>query len=153
MTDYPAIPGPPPSYVADGLQYRSGPTATEPMGLSPWQRRWNMKWLNEAYIPYMRRNDLHMERWLRRDTSSRPGEETRPGTEQFMLNGIEAGVANPRSSITRKRLPPGTHHLTWPVRMLASDTKRLWGRWRKHRENAMSWQMVVVMEEHGDTPR
>ncbi|KAI1169320.1 hypothetical protein F5B18DRAFT_594885 [Nemania serpens] len=131
----------------------SGPTTKEPAVLSPWQRRWNMEWLNEAYIPYMRHNDLLMERSSKRDKNYRRCQKTRPGTEKFMSNAIEAGIASPKSTLTRTPWPCGTRHVTWPVRMLASHTRRLWGRWRKHREEAKKCRMVIVMEEHGETPR
>ncbi|KAI3321843.1 hypothetical protein HD806DRAFT_523772 [Xylariaceae sp. AK1471] len=146
MTDYTSSAGLPPLYIFESLQCSSGPTITEPTGLSPWQKRWNMEWLNEAYIPYMRYNDLLMERFWNRDTAYYLRKKTRPATEQFMLDAIEAGIASPKSALTRTRWPCGTGFFTWPVRMLASNTKRLWGRWRKHRENAKTWQMVAKGE-------
>lgn len=137
-------------------QCSSNSTIAEPTGLNPWQRRWNMEWLSEAYIPYMHHSDLLMERSSNRNKyhiNYRECQETRPGTEKFMANAIEAGIASPSSTLTRTRWPCGARSLTWPVRMLASDTKRLWRRWRKHRADAKRCQMVVVMEEHGETPR
>ncbi|KAI0903641.1 hypothetical protein F4823DRAFT_635436 [Ustulina deusta] len=158
MTDYTvfwerSLRGLPPPYPIDSSQGGSGPTIAEPTGLSPWQKRWNMEWLNEAYIPYMRYTDLHMERYPRCERKYKLYQQTRPGTERFILNAIEAGIASPKSALTRTRWPHGTRYYAWLVRLLGCNTRRLWGRWRKHRENAKTWQMVVVMEEHGETPR
>ncbi|KAI1423746.1 hypothetical protein F5Y12DRAFT_716012 [Xylaria sp. FL1777] len=153
MSDQTASEGQPPPYPINSPQPSSGPPTTEPTGLSAWQRRWNREWLNEAYVPYMRHNDLLMERWANRDRNYRLCSQTRPDTEQFILNAIEAGIASPKSTLTQTRWPRGTHHCTWPVRMLASKITRLWGRWRKFREDGKTWQMVAVMEEHGETPR
>ncbi|KAI0868190.1 hypothetical protein GGS24DRAFT_224932 [Hypoxylon argillaceum] len=145
---------PPPYSTTGPSQHSSGSARAEPTGLSSWQKRWNMEWLNEAYIPSLRRTNLLMERSSNRDNTYNKGKNIPECRDQFLSNAEAAGiVANPKSAVTQTRCPHGTRHLSWPIRMLASDTKGLWGRWRKHRKDAKTWQVVAVMEERGDTPR
>ncbi|KAJ8133594.1 hypothetical protein O1611_g25 [Lasiodiplodia mahajangana] len=153
MTNYIASTRLPPLYLIGGSQYDSDLTLIEPTGLNPWQKRWNKEWLNEAYIPYMRHKDLLAEFRPNPDASCDRYQKTQQGTDQFVLDAINAGIASPKGAPARTRWGTRTRFFTWPVRMLSSDIKRLWGRWRKHRGNSKAWQMVVVMEEHGETPR
>ncbi|KAI0410093.1 hypothetical protein F4802DRAFT_592966 [Xylaria palmicola] len=150
--DYFAAARPLPPCLFISSQCGSHITATEPTGLRPWQRRWNREWLHEAYIPQMRHN--HLVRQLQSNRDAKDYylcQKALMGTEKFMSTIRDAGVIGPGTTLEPD--VNGIMCFTWPVRMLASHAGRLWRRWRKHREKAKKWQMVVVMEEHGDTPR
>lgn len=147
-------PSPPPPYATnDPSEDSPEPATTEATELSPWQRRWNTEWLNEAFIPHMRRNDLLMERPTRRDKNHYSRKESRQSTNDFILAAASEGLVSPKKAVTKTRALRGTRHITWPARKLASDIKTIWGRWRKHRGDTKHYKVVAVMEDRADDPQ
>ncbi|KAI1171212.1 hypothetical protein F4777DRAFT_583147 [Nemania sp. FL0916] len=150
MIDYvtAVLAGLPPPYeganlLTSGLPPIPSLTTSEPAELSEWQRRWNNEWLNEAYIPYIRRVQLLMERI--------PNCEANLHLFHRAAAKQEANEPKERKDTNAMSARDTSYHVA--VRMLASKAKRLWGRWGKHRDKANKWQVVAVMEEHGGAPR
>ncbi|KAJ8120567.1 hypothetical protein ONZ43_g2756 [Nemania bipapillata] len=99
-----------------------------------------------------------MERPSNRDDNYDMCQETRADTERFLSAAVNNGIVGRRGRHSRslrwsRSWPSGTRTLTRPLRLLASHAARLWTRWRRHREDAKGWRLVVTMEEHGEAPR
>jgi hypothetical protein len=133
----------------------SGRNRTEPLGLSPWQRRWNVEWLNDGLISNTRYRYLRLERPRNRnpETSRKQIETRRSGIEKFVSDAIQAGYASERNCMKRTRWQRATDRITWPVRLLAHEIKALKEFWREHKNKDKLWRVRAFMEEQGETPR
>ncbi|KAI3316725.1 hypothetical protein HD806DRAFT_541935 [Xylariaceae sp. AK1471] len=132
-----------------------GSNRIEPLGLSPWQRRWNVEWLNDASIADTHYRYLRLERPRNRNSNvtRKEIEIARARAEKRVSDAIQAGCVSENSTMTRTRWQQATRRITWPVKQLVHEIKAFKGCWREYKNKDKLWRVTAVMEEQGETPR
>ncbi|KAI1198498.1 hypothetical protein F5X97DRAFT_342594 [Nemania serpens] len=125
-----------------------------PAPLASWQIRWNVEWLNEAIIPFMKK----------RFRDKRPRSTTR-GCDKAKLDSfeddvscmiegaIEAGFVKKENAHKRTRLHRAIRRCTWRLQLVAHEFKAFKKCWREFKNKDKLWRVTAVMEEQGENPR
>ncbi|KAI1275008.1 hypothetical protein F5Y07DRAFT_400858 [Xylaria sp. FL0933] len=122
--------------------------------LAPWQRRWNVEWLNEAKIPEFKYGlaRLHLLYTKRGDTREKLyGYEDR--FNSIIGEMIEAGFVSQAHACKRTWFHRALRRYTWPLQLMAHDVKAFKQWWCDFKNKDKLWRVTAVMEEQGENPR
>ncbi|KAI0203339.1 hypothetical protein F4808DRAFT_458103 [Astrocystis sublimbata] len=157
----------PPSYKSqasstDADQHKSGSSVPggdgqPPLELAPWQRRWNVEWLNNAKIPDLQYKCINKQRPL---SSRQPTLSTRESINTFedfvsseVAKMIEAGFVDKKDAHKRTRLRNAARRCTWPLQFALLRAKALKKCWDDLQGKDGLVRVTAVMEEQGGHPR
>ncbi|KAJ2991770.1 hypothetical protein NUW58_g2402 [Xylaria curta] len=123
--------------------------------LAPWQRRWNVEWLNKAMIPDRKCKFLRLERpgyikkgFTRADVDA--GEEE---VSDIIAEMIRAGFVSKENAHKRTWLRCVIRRYTWRLQLIAHDIKAVKKCWDEFKNKDKLWRVTAVMEEQGENPR
>ncbi|KAI0447624.1 hypothetical protein F4803DRAFT_498835 [Xylaria telfairii] len=123
--------------------------------LAPWQRRWNVEWLNQAMIPNIKQKFLLVQPAIYRDRYADSGvvlgmEDT---AASIIADAIAAGIVSKENRYKGTRLDRVLRAWTSPLQLFVRDVKAFKKCWREYKNKDKMWKVTAVMEEQGENPR
>ncbi|KAI1423486.1 hypothetical protein F5Y12DRAFT_798322 [Xylaria sp. FL1777] len=132
-----------------------GYNQNQPPRLAPWQRRWNVEWLNRASIPNLKYRYLR----LQRASEMKPGvtrekiDALEDTTSLIVADMIKAGFVSKENAHNRTRLHCALRKYTWPILLIVHEFKAFKQCWHEFKNKDKLCQVTAVMEEQGENPR
>ncbi|KAI0483441.1 hypothetical protein F4859DRAFT_512096 [Xylaria cf. heliscus] len=123
--------------------------------LAPWQRRWNVEWLNQAVIPFLKHGRLKCQASRNRleDTTREALNEAEDAASGVIAEGIKAGFVSKENAMKPTRLRRIIRRCTWHQQLAVHEVKAFKKCWDEFRNKDKQWRVTAVMEEQGENPR
>ncbi|KAI1347882.1 hypothetical protein F5Y01DRAFT_318290 [Xylaria sp. FL0043] len=123
--------------------------------LAPWQRGWNLEWLNEAIIPEFKYRVLRLHHLL---YTKRGGTQEELDVYEDRASGIigemiEAGFVSQEHAHKRTWFHRALRRYTCPFQLMAHEVKAFKQCWYDFKNKDKLWRVTAVMEEQGENPR
>ncbi|KAI8630585.1 hypothetical protein F5Y19DRAFT_483913 [Xylariaceae sp. FL1651] len=156
------LPSPPPPYQSlapprDRPASHSSPGRDniQASSLAPWQRRWNVEWLNEAMIPSTRYRytRLQASRSIAVGHTKQQVHADEDLFSKFTAEAVKRGVLRKEKEYKRTPLHRVIRRCAWPVLLVAHDVRALAKFWQEFKNKDKVWRVKAVMEEQGENPR
>lgn len=123
--------------------------------LAPWQRRWNVEWLNEAVIPHQKQKYLLLQnpRYIAVPFTRQDVDVAEDAASTLIARAIKAGCVGKESAHNRTRLYRVIRRWTWPLLLMVHEVKAFKKCWYEFKNKDKLWRVTAVMEEQGENPR
>ncbi|KAI0426740.1 hypothetical protein F5Y09DRAFT_318078 [Xylaria sp. FL1042] len=128
-----------------------------PPRLAPWQRRWNVEWLNKAMIPNLKYRYLRLQRPrnVREGVTRERIDALEDRDSGIIAEMIGAGFVSKENAHKRTRLHCALRRYAWPLQLISHEFKAFKQCWYefKNKDKLYRVTVVMVMEEQGENPR
>ncbi|KAI0803457.1 hypothetical protein GGR55DRAFT_682601 [Xylaria sp. FL0064] len=123
--------------------------------LAPWQRRWNIEWLNKAMIPDLKYKilGLHDPRYTLRVTTREKLDAYEDHMSGIIGEMIKAGFVSQEHAHKRTWFHRALRRYTCSFQLMAHEVKVFKQCWYDFKNKDKLLRITAVMEEQGENPR
>ncbi|KAI1747192.1 hypothetical protein F4782DRAFT_543685 [Xylaria castorea] len=145
----------PPPYVSPAPPGDRHKSSSSPPPIAPWQRRWNVEWLDKAMVPGLKYLFLRLQRArnVRNGFTREQIDAMEDRLSGDVAAAIEAGFVSKENALKRTRLPRAIRRCAWPLQLVAHEAKAFKKCWYEFKNRDKVWRVTAVMEEQGENPR